>query len=153
MITKSLEEYIKTMYLLKQKKHIVRVTDIAEKMNCTKASVNKALKILKQENLVNYETYGKIEITEEGEKLARKVLEAYDIIYLFLTEILKLDIEIAEIESKNIKMSLKDETLNQLAKYVHKELGLYDLNCGYDINNTKCLSCLRTTSRKKNEYF
>ena len=33
MISKSMEEYIKTMYILKQKNGNIRVTDIAEKMN------------------------------------------------------------------------------------------------------------------------
>ena len=34
MISKSLEEYLKTMYILKQKNGNIRVTDIAEEMNC-----------------------------------------------------------------------------------------------------------------------
>lgn len=43
---------------------------------------------------------GEIEITEEGKKLAKKVFEAQDIIYTFLTEILEVDKETAEIEAK-----------------------------------------------------
>ena len=58
-ISKSLEEYIKTMYVLQKQKGIIRVTDIAQKMKCTKASVNKAIKQLKEKAYVNYETYGK----------------------------------------------------------------------------------------------
>ena len=69
MISKSLEEYIKTMYVLKQKNGNIRVTDIAQNMNCSKASVNKAINNLKEKELVNYETYGKIELNAEGEEL------------------------------------------------------------------------------------
>ena len=65
MISKALEEYLKTMYVLKKQNGNIRVTDIAEKMNCSKPSVNKAINNLKTEGLVNYETYGTIEITEE----------------------------------------------------------------------------------------
>ncbi len=65
MISKSLEEYIKTMYILKKQDGNVRVTDIANKMNCTKPSVNKALHNLKDNNLVNYQSYGTIELTKE----------------------------------------------------------------------------------------
>lgn len=72
MISKSLEEYIKTMYILKQQNGNVRVTDIANKMNCTKPSVNKALHNLKSNNLVNYQTYGTIELTEERRKFSKK---------------------------------------------------------------------------------
>ena len=84
MISKALEEYLKTMYVLKKQNGNIRVTDIANKMQCTKPSVNKALNNLKEEELINYETYGAIELTEKGEDLAKKILEAYDIIYVFL---------------------------------------------------------------------
>ena len=143
MISKSLEEYLKTMYVLKKQTGRVRVTDVAEKMNCTKASVNKSLKILTEQELINYEPYGKIELTEEGTKLAKKILEANDIVYLFLKEILGEEKDIAEEEAKEIKMVMKDTTLNKLAKYVHQELGLYSLDCGYDINNEHCIECAR----------
>lgn len=84
MITKALEEYLKTIYLLKKQNGNIRVTDIANKMNCSKPSVNKAINNLKANNLINYETYGTIELTENGEQLAKKILETYDIVYLFL---------------------------------------------------------------------
>ena len=46
MISKALEEYVKTMYVLKKQVGEIRVTDIAEKMNCSKASVTKSLNSL-----------------------------------------------------------------------------------------------------------
>ncbi len=72
MISKSLEEYIKTMYILKKQDGNVRVTDIANKMNCTKPSVNKALHNLKDNNLVNYQSYGTIEFTKERRRFSQK---------------------------------------------------------------------------------
>ena len=149
MISKSLEEYLKTIYIIEKQNKKPRVTDIAEKMSCTKASVNKSLKLLKEEKLISYEPYGEIEMTEEGIKLAKKILEANDIVYLFLTEILGEKKEIAEEEAKKIKMSMSDSTLNKLAKYLHNELGLYSLDCGYDINNERCIDCIRRKENKK----
>ena len=67
MISKSLEEYLKTMYVLNKQNGNIRVTDIANKMDCSKPSVNKALNNLKEEKLINYETYGTIELTQQGE--------------------------------------------------------------------------------------
>lgn len=148
MISKSLEEYLKTIYIIQKQDKQPRVTDIAEKMNCTKASVNKSLKILTEQELINYEPYGKIELTEEGTKLAKKILEANDIVYVFLKEILGEEKDIAEEEAKEIKMVIKDTTLNKLAKFVHKELGLYSLDCGYDINNEHCIECARRNVKK-----
>ena len=149
MISKALEEYLKTMYILKKQNDNIRVTDIANKMNCSKPSVNKAINNLKDSELVNYESYGKIELTEEGEEIAKKIIEAYDIVYLFLKDVLNLDEDEAKKEAEKIKLATSDVTINKLAKYVHKVLDLNDLNCGYDINKEKCRSCMRRTSNKK----
>ena len=148
MISKASEEYLKTMYVLKKQNGNIRVTDIANKMNCTKPSVNKALNNLKEEKLINYETYGTIELTEEGENLAKKILEAYDIVYVFLKDVLNLDEEEAEDEAEKIKLAITDKTINKLAKYVHKELGLTNLDCDYDINKEKCRCCARRIIKK-----
>ena len=148
MVSKSLEEYLKTMYVLKKQNGNIRVTDIANKMNCTKPSVNKALNNLKEEKLINYETYGTIELTEEGENLAKKILEAYDIVYVFLKEVLSIEEEQAKTEAEKIKSSISDETINKLARYVHQVLGLSNLNCNYDINKEQCRSCVKRTASK-----
>lgn len=145
MISKSLEEYLKTMYVLKKQSGNIRVTDIAKKMECSKPSVNKAIQNLKKNNLINYEAYGTIELTEEGEELAKKILETYDIVYLFLKDVLNVEEEKAEKEAEKIKLALTDDTTNQLAKYTHKVLGLSNLDCNYDINKEKCRCCVRRT--------
>ena len=151
MVSKSLEEYLKTMYVLKKQNGKIRVTDIAEKMNCTKPSVNKAINNLKDNGLVNYESYGTIELTNEGEDLAKKILEAYDIVYVFLKDVINVEQEQAQEEAEKIKSVITDDTINQLAKYVHKVLGLSNLDCDYDINKEKCRCCVRRTSTKIKE--
>ena len=148
MISKSSEEYIKNMYILKKQNGKIRVTDIAKKMKCSKPSVNKAINILKEEKLINYETYGTIELTKQGENLAKKILEAYDITYLFMKDVLNLDEEEAKIEAEKTKSTISDNTINKLAKYVHNALGLKSLNCNYDINNEQCRSCIKRTDVK-----
>ncbi|MBR3613904.1 MAG: metal-dependent transcriptional regulator [Clostridia bacterium] len=149
MISKALEEYVKTMYILKQQKDEIRVTDIAEKMCCSKASVTKSLNNLKEKKLVEYEAYGEIKLTEEAEEIAQKNLEAYDIVYLFLNEILEINNEQAKEEAEKIKSIITDETLNKLARYTHKKLGLSSLDCKYDLNESKCRDCIKRNTSKK----
>ena len=148
MISKSSEEYLKTMYVLKKQNGNIRVTDIAKKMNCSKPSVNKAIYNLKDNGLLNYESYGTIELTNEGENLAKKILETYDIVYLFLKDVLNIEAEEAEKEAEKIKLAITDSTTNKLAKYVHQVLDLNNLDCDYDINKEKCRCCVRRTSSK-----
>jgi DtxR family Mn-dependent transcriptional regulator len=149
MISRALEEYLKTIYIIKKQNDGVRITDIANKMHCTKPSVNKAVNNLKNNGLLNYETYGTIELTEEGENLAKKIIETYDIVNVFLKDVLNLDSEKAEKEAENLKSVMSDYTINKLARYVHKVLELNDLECNYDINKEKCRCCERITLRKK----
>lgn len=146
-VSKSLEEYLKTIYVLKQKNGNVRVTDIADQMNCSKPSVNKAINNLKERKLLNYETYGTIEMTGEGESLAKKILETYDIVFLFLKDVLGMENDKAKQEAENMKLSMSDETINSLARYVHHVLGLNSLDCNYDVNQEKCRNCARRVQK------
>ena len=45
----------------------------------------------------------------------------------------------------------KNVTLNKLTKYVHKILGVYSLDCDYDINQEKCRCCNRKKLKVKRE--
>ena len=151
MISSSLEEYLKTIYVLKKQGQDIKVTTIANRMNCTKPSVIKAIKNLKANEMLEYEAYGEIRLTNKGEALAKKVLEAYDIVYVFLTEILEIPKEEAKEEAIRLKAVMNDNTLNMLTKYVYKILGVYNLNCNYDINEEKCRCCNRKILNLKRE--
>ena len=146
-LTNSQEEYLKTIYILKTTNVEIKVTEIANRLSKTKASVNNAINLLKEEGLVTYEKYGPIQLTELGEREAIKIIEANDIVKLFLTDIINADNENAEKEAKEIKTILSDDTLNKLARYTHKTLGLHSLECGYDINNQHCIKCARRTKK------
>ncbi len=150
-MSSSLEEYLKTIYVLKKQGQDIKVTTIANRMNCTKPSVNKAIKNLKANEMLEYEAYGEIRLTNKGEALAKKVLEAYDIVYVFLTEILEIPKEEAKEEAIRLKAVMNDNTLNMLTKYVYKILGVYNLNCNYDINEEKCRCCNRKILNLKRE--
>lgn len=88
---------------------------------------------------------------KNGENLAKKILETYDIVYLFLKDVLNLSEEESASEAERIKLAMNDNTVNKLAKYVHKVLELNDLNCDYDVSKEKCRSCKRRTERKENQ--
>ena len=59
-MTDSLEEYLYSIYALSKEGEGARVTDIANKMEVTKASTNNALNQLKEQGLINYEKYKNI---------------------------------------------------------------------------------------------
>lgn len=143
MISKVSEEYLKTMYVLYKQNGDIRVTDIAEKMKCSKPNVTKQLNILKNNGFINYETYGKIELTDEGLNYSKKILAGCDIIYLLLNDVIGIDKETSLEESTRIKSVISDKSLQKISNYVYEELELGKMNCNFNINNEKCRDCIK----------
>lgn len=148
-LTNSQEEYLKTIYLIQKNNEKVRVTDIALKLKITKPSVNKAINTLRDLKLINYETYGDITLTEQGEIKAKEIIKKQDILEMFLVEVLEIERENAIEEAKAMKHAMSKKTMERLDKYIGKVLNLGDLDCGYDENNEKCKNCEKVKIRKK----
>ena len=107
-LTNTQEEYLKTIYFLSKTKPEIRVTDIAENMQKTKASANSAIKQLKEFGLVSYQKYGPIQITEVGREEAHRIVAANNVVKLFLKEII------------NVKDENVDKKVFQGIKYSQK---------------------------------
>lgn len=143
MITSSLEEYLKTIYMLKNTEKQVRVTDISKRLNCSKPSVNRALNCLKAEGLILYEAYGDIDMTKEGINVAKSVIKRYDILKLFLVDILGVDENVAQEEATKMKHAISEDTISKLESYIIKSVGLDELNCNFDLTRNTCQNCIR----------
>lgn len=148
-LTSSQEEYLKTIYLLQKNSKKVRVTDIALKLGITKPSVNKAINLLKDIGLINYQAYGNITLTKQGETYAIQVIKKQDILKMFLVEVLDIDQQKAEEEAKAMKYAISETTAKKLDQYITQIMNLGDLNCQYDENNEKCKNCIKITAKNR----
>lgn len=77
-LTKSLEDYIEAIYIFEKKNGFSRVKEIAMFLNVKLPSVNKALKELKKNKLIDHERYGYIKLTEFGRKVAENVFNIHN---------------------------------------------------------------------------
>lgn len=150
-LSTSQEEYLKAIYLLSNTNNEVRVTDIATLLNITKPSVTKALKVLVELDLINYRSYGDISLTNNGLELAKNILKKYDIVKIFLKEILEVNDKNLDSDAANIKSVISQETLDKLEKYIISTLKLSDLKCTCDMNNERCRKCIKITKSKKEQ--
>ena len=148
-LTNSQEEYLKTIYLFEKNNKKVRVTDIANKLKITKPSVNKAIKTLKEMNLIEYEVYGDIALTDNAEKIAKNIIKRQDILKMFLVEILEIEDKQATKEAIAMKHAISEKTAQKLDKYISQILNLGDLDCGYDANSEKCRNCVKITAKNR----
>lgn len=148
-MTPSLEEYLKTIYILIQTKKEARVTDIANYLGYAKASVNRALNTLKRAELIQYEAYREIALTQKGEKEAKKIITRHNILKAFLTDVLEVAPELAEKEAKAMKSSVSEETIYRFQKYIKSIIPVNELECQYNPECERCKTCIRQKTKKK----
>ena len=90
------ENYLETILVLTKRNGSVRSIDIAEEMNFTKASVSRAMSILKRDNYIIMEPDGRILLTKDGQKKAVAVYDRHVTLTRFINELLGVDEKIAE---------------------------------------------------------
>ncbi|MEA2054293.1 MAG: metal-dependent transcriptional regulator [Candidatus Thermoplasmatota archaeon] len=87
MLSKAEEEYIKTIYLLQQKRRTVRNSEIARALNLKPASVTEMLQRLHKKKLVTHKPYRGNVLTVMGRKIAE--LDACNIEHVITSESVK----------------------------------------------------------------
>ena len=119
-LSPSEEDYLETIYLVKKEHKTVKPIEVAKKLNVRKPSVTGAVKKLSKKGFIQYQKYGDIKITEEGEKTARDIYKKHQMLMRFFTEVLKLEKNIAEEDACKIEHTLSKKTLNKLTKFIQK---------------------------------
>ena len=109
-IRKSAEDYLEAILVLSKQGGGVRSIDIAEEMGFTKASVSRAMSILKRDNYIIMEPDGRILLTKDGQKKAAAVYDRHVTLTRFINEILHVDETIAEKDACRIEHIISPET-------------------------------------------
>ena len=118
-ISPSLEDYLESIFVLKQRNQIVRVKDLARYLKVKAPSVVEVLRKLKERNLIVHEYYGDIELTQEGLNKAKALYEKHIMLKKFLHQILGIDEKIAETDACKIEHYLSKETLERIIKFIN----------------------------------
>ncbi len=79
-LSKSQEDYLEMIYILKSENGIVRTKDIASRFDLSPPSVTETMKKLAEKDLVSYKRYAPIELTVSGENAARSVHEKHKLL-------------------------------------------------------------------------
>jgi len=123
-ISMSSENYLEVIYDLAREGCPVRSVDVAKRMGVSKASVNKAVGVLREAGLVEQELYGSIELTADGLKQAKEVTNRHLTIRRFLTEILGVDEETADNDACRMEHVVSEKTMHAWAEYVKKAIDM-----------------------------
>jgi DtxR family Mn-dependent transcriptional regulator len=117
-ISPSLEDYLEAILNLKEANYIIRVTDLANKLQVAKASVNRAVKLLVDKDLLMHEHYGPIELTEHGRERALKIKARHQFLRNFFNEILGVELNTAERDACSIEHYISAATMEKLIAFV-----------------------------------
>jgi len=118
MIHESGEDYLETILLLQNKTGNVRSIDIARELNYTKASISRAMSILKKSEYIIMDTYGKIILTDKGLLKANEVYERHELITNYLIKSLGVSRETAAQDACRIEHVISVESFEKIKQFV-----------------------------------
>lgn len=121
-ISASSQDYLEAILELSKENQWIRSVDIAEKLNVSRASVNRAIGILKQAGYIVQERYSQIALTELGACKAQEIKDRHIALKTFLNKMLNVSESIAEEDACKMEHNMSTETLKKLKLYIEKNL-------------------------------
>lgn len=124
-LTMANEDYLEAMVRIEAERGIsegegLRSVDVAQLLDVSKASVNKAITALKTQGLVEQSHYGKVLLTEQGRHIGEAVWSRHRLLRSFLVDELGVDFEVADVEACKMEHALSEDTMNRWISYLEK---------------------------------
>lgn len=115
----TLENYLETILILKEKKGNIRAIDISNEMNYAKATISIMLKKYAEAGYLIVEENGNIVLTEKGNAIASKMYERHNAIAKILMR-LGVDEKTAYQDSCKIEHDLSEESFQCILEHSKK---------------------------------
>ena len=125
-VSMSHEDYLEAIVMLGgTDSQSVRSVDIAKQMDVSKASVNKAIGLLKEKGLAEQPYYGDVTLTKKGYDYAKAVYKRHRYLTAFLSKALGIPDDVAEDEACLMEHAISDESFEKWIAYI-EGLGIVD---------------------------
>jgi len=114
------EMYLETILLLNKQKSSVRAVDIAAELDYSRASVSRAVNLLKQNGYITIEKNGEISFTAAGLSRATEIYERHKIITEVLVKI-GANEETAEENACRFEHAISDDLLEVMKNFLKEK--------------------------------
>ncbi len=115
----STENFIKTIYAMQASPSMrFKSSLLASRLNISKAAVTGMLRKLKSDGLVHYKKYGTPKLTQEGEKMALKILRKHRLWETFLHHNLQVPWEHIHREAEILEHSTSEYLTDKLDEFM-----------------------------------
>ena len=115
LLTRSVEDYLKTIYLLSQGGEPASTNDIAHQLGLSAPSVSGMIKRLAEQGLVEHEPYKGVELTPEGRRLAIRMVRRHRVLEAYLVAKLGYDWDGVHGEAERLEHAVSDGLINRMA--------------------------------------
>lgn len=116
--TSTAEDYLERIYALIKEKGYARVSDIAEALQVSPSTVTRMVQKLDEQDLLLYERYRGLSLTEEGERVGRSIHKRHKALEDFLDLLGIHDKDTVEQDIEGIEHHLSSKTLLRLTQLV-----------------------------------
>jgi DtxR family Mn-dependent transcriptional regulator len=117
--SKSIEDYLKAIYILSRNGKSISTTDIAEHFSIAPASVTEMLKKLAKKGYVKYSPYHGVHLSSKGLRIAESVTRKHRLLERFLHDILRIRKDRVHSEACEMEHVLSDEAEESLCRFLN----------------------------------
>ena len=110
-----IEDYLKAVYLLREREGEASTTGIAAALEVTPASVTGMIKKLAEMKLVRHTPYQGVELTKSGEKIALEMVRHHRLLEFFLMEALGYTWDEVHVEADVLEHVISEEFEERMA--------------------------------------
>lgn len=118
-LTPKMKDYLVGISNIEEEKPVARIGEIAAALGVKGPSAHMMVKMLAERNLVVYEKYGYINLTEEGKQIAKQLKSKNDLLKKFFIKYLGIDEQTAATDARKIKNVLSNKTFAELKKFIY----------------------------------
>ncbi|MHA1125283.1 MAG: metal-dependent transcriptional regulator [Candidatus Heimdallarchaeota archaeon] len=118
VITSTIEDYLECILVLSEKGEKAHVTDIANELKVSKASVTEMVRKLAKFGFVLQEKYSPIKLTEKGKEIAEAVKERHEMLNSFLL-LIGVQKENANNDCCSMEHNLTKDTVEKLTAFIN----------------------------------
>ena len=125
-VSESHEDYLEAIVMLGGSPDVpIRSVDVANKLGVSKASVNKAVSVLKAKNMLDQPYYGDITLTQAGYDYGMAVYKRHRYLTAFLEKELGIDCGTAADEACMMEHAISDGSFEKWIAYIDR-LGIVE---------------------------
>lgn len=107
----AMDDYLEQILHLIEEKGYARPVDVSERLGISQASVTNMLQRLDAEGLVKHEKYRRTTLTDEGQRIARAIIDRHELLTEFL-RLFDIDEEIIYRDVEGMEHHISRDTLS-----------------------------------------